>query len=72
MPAHRYEWVVTDSYDASSPTHQRIKKDIEVGDGLPDITDAQAVRGALAAEGAAAFTQRPTRPPRPISLLETT
>jgi sterol 24-C-methyltransferase len=32
-----YEWCVTDKYDPKNPEHRRIKKDIEVGDGLPDI-----------------------------------
>ena len=38
-----YEWVTTPAFKASNPEHQRIKKDIEVGDGLPDITDGNAV-----------------------------
>jgi sterol 24-C-methyltransferase len=32
-----YEWCMTDTYDANNPEHQRLKKDIELGNGLPDI-----------------------------------
>ena len=32
-----YEWCMTDKYDSNNPEHQRLKKDIEVGNGLPDI-----------------------------------
>ncbi|WOG84230.1 hypothetical protein DCAR_0103412 [Daucus carota subsp. sativus] len=32
-----YEWCMTDSFDPSNADHQRIKAEIELGDGLPDI-----------------------------------
>ncbi|KAK6928765.1 Methyltransferase type 11, partial [Dillenia turbinata] len=32
-----YEWCLTDSYDPSNQTHQKIKVEIEVGSGLTDI-----------------------------------
>ena len=32
-----YEWCMTDKYDPNNPEHQRMKKDIEEGNGLPDI-----------------------------------
>jgi sterol 24-C-methyltransferase len=32
-----YEWCMTDRYDANNPEHQRLKKNIEEGNGLPDI-----------------------------------
>jgi len=32
-----YEWCMTDSYDKTNPEHEKIKKQIEEGDGLPDI-----------------------------------
>ncbi|KAK6928763.1 Sterol methyltransferase C-terminal, partial [Dillenia turbinata] len=32
-----YEWCMTDSYDPSNQTHQKIKAEIEIGNGLPDI-----------------------------------
>ena len=31
-----YEWCLTDAYDGSE-RHKKLKKDIEVGDGLPDL-----------------------------------
>jgi sterol 24-C-methyltransferase len=32
-----YEWCLTDRYDAQNATHVKIKRDIEEGNGLPDI-----------------------------------
>ncbi|KAJ8899186.1 hypothetical protein K2173_012362 [Erythroxylum novogranatense] len=32
-----YEWCMTDSFDPKNKKHQRIKAEIEIGDGLPDI-----------------------------------
>ena len=32
-----YEWCMTDAYEPGNPTHETIKKQIEEGDGLPDI-----------------------------------
>lgn len=32
-----YEWCLTDRYDANNSDHQTIKRDIEEGNGLPDI-----------------------------------
>lgn len=32
-----YEWCMTDSFDPNNQEHQRIKAEIELGDGLPDI-----------------------------------
>ena len=32
-----YEWCMTDLYDPTNPEHRKIKKQIEEGDGLPDI-----------------------------------
>jgi sterol 24-C-methyltransferase len=40
-------------YDATDPEHQRMKKDIEEGNGLPDIIDT---RGCLEAMKKAGFT----------------
>jgi len=46
-----YEWCLTDRYDADSAEHRRIKKDIEEGDGLPDIAYTWEVDEALKAAG---------------------
>lgn len=32
-----YEWCMTDRYDPKNPTHNKIKKQIEAGDALPDM-----------------------------------
>ncbi|KAH1219736.1 Cycloartenol-C-24-methyltransferase [Glycine max] len=32
-----YEWCMTDAFDPNNEEHQRIKAEIEIGDGLPDI-----------------------------------
>ncbi|KAB5541014.1 hypothetical protein DKX38_013988 [Salix brachista] len=32
-----YEWCMTDSFDPLNQEHQKIKAEIEIGDGLPDI-----------------------------------
>ncbi|KAM3262205.1 hypothetical protein ACQJBY_052728 [Aegilops geniculata] len=45
-----YEWCITDHYDANNATHKRIKDEIELGNGLPDIRSTrqclQAVKDA--------------------------
>eukprot|EP00614_Pseudopedinella_elastica_P035334 CAMPEP_0172615518 /NCGR_PEP_ID=MMETSP1068-20121228/60207_1 /TAXON_ID=35684 /ORGANISM="Pseudopedinella elastica, Strain CCMP716" /LENGTH=374 /DNA_ID=CAMNT_0013420685 /DNA_START=23 /DNA_END=1147 /DNA_ORIENTATION=+ len=42
-----YEWCLTDEYDAQDAAHRKIKKDIEVGDGLPDIVHTSVCTAAL-------------------------
>lgn len=42
-----YEWCMTPGYDAEDPVHQKIKKDIETGNGLPDVASFDDVIGAL-------------------------
>uniref|UniRef100_A0A0E0LIC8 Methyltransferase n=10 Tax=Oryza TaxID=4527 RepID=A0A0E0LIC8_ORYPU len=32
-----YEWCITDHYDPNNATHKRIKDEVELGNGLPDI-----------------------------------
>merc|ERR1719436_942246 len=46
-----YEWCLTDKYDAKDELHRRIKKDIEVGDGLPDLVHTSVCTEALANSG---------------------
>jgi sterol 24-C-methyltransferase len=43
--------VTTDKFDAANPAHAKLKKEIEVGDGLPDITNWRGVRDALVGAG---------------------
>lgn len=46
-----YEWCMTDKFDPSSPDHLRIKKQIEEGDGLPDICHTSVCLNALKTAG---------------------
>ena len=46
-----YEWCLTDRYDGSDAEHRRIKKEIEEGDGLPDIAHTHEVDAALRKAG---------------------
>jgi len=42
-----YEWCLTDKYDPKNPEHQKIKRDIELGDGLPDLAHTDVCTKAL-------------------------
>lgn len=46
-----YEWCLTDKYDAENPEHVSIKKQIEEGDGLPDIASTHHCLTALKKAG---------------------
>ena len=46
-----YEWCMTDKYDPKNPDHQRIKKQIEEGDGLPDICHTSVCSDAMKKAG---------------------
>lgn len=39
-----YEWCLTPSFDPRSPEHLKVKRDIEEGNGLPDIWTVDATR----------------------------
>jgi len=45
------EWCLTPGYDAANAEHRRIKRDIEVGNGLPDIETIGGVLEALRGAG---------------------
>lgn len=45
-----YEWCLTDKYDGSE-RHMKLKKDIEVGDGLPDLVHTSVCTKALSEAG---------------------
>ncbi|KAI3690573.1 hypothetical protein L2E82_48683 [Cichorium intybus] len=49
-----YEWCMTDAFDPNNQDHQKIKAEIEIGDGLPDI---RSTRQCLAALKEAGFEQ---------------
>ena len=46
-----YEWCLTDRYDESDPAHVKIKKDIEIGNGLPDLSHTSVIDRSLEAAG---------------------
>ena len=46
-----YEWCMTDKYDPENEEHNKIKKYIEEGDGLPDIISTHACADALKQAG---------------------
>jgi sterol 24-C-methyltransferase len=46
-----YEWTMTDNYDANDVVHRKIKKDVEEGDGLPDLYMSRDVPVALKQAG---------------------
>ena len=46
-----YDWCLTELFDPENAEHQRIKLDIERGDGLPDIETTTEVCEALSAAG---------------------
>jgi len=46
-----YEWCLTDKYDSRNGVHVKAKRDIEVGDGLPDLVHFSICSKALADAG---------------------
>jgi sterol 24-C-methyltransferase len=46
-----YEWCMTDKYDPTNPVHNKIKKDIEIGDGLPNLDTTKEVIDSLQKAG---------------------
>ncbi|KAJ4971147.1 hypothetical protein NE237_004246 [Protea cynaroides] len=46
-----YEWCMTDSFDPKNQVHQKIKAEIELGDGLPDIRSTRQCLEALKLAG---------------------
>ncbi len=46
-----YEWCMTDNYDPSNPEHDQIKRDIMIGNGLPDIETISDINKGLVDAG---------------------
>ena len=46
-----YEWCLTEEFDPHNAEHLRIRDDIMVGDGLPDLSGAAEIRAALSSAG---------------------
>ncbi|KAK8635779.1 hypothetical protein V6N13_004497 [Hibiscus sabdariffa] len=45
------EWCMTDAFDPNNAEHQKIKANIEIGDGLPDIMSTRRCQEALKQAG---------------------
>ncbi|CAL5430931.1 unnamed protein product [Camellia sinensis] len=50
-----YEWCITDYFDPNNEEHQRIKGEVELGNGLPDIRSMKQCLEALKLEGLGVF-----------------
>ncbi|KAK9050250.1 hypothetical protein SSX86_030779 [Deinandra increscens subsp. villosa] len=46
-----YEWCMTDAFDPNNQEHKKIKAEIEIGDGLPDIRSTRHCLAALKEAG---------------------
>ncbi|KAH9774426.1 cycloartenol-C-24-methyltransferase [Citrus sinensis] len=46
-----YEWCLTDAFDPNNQEHKKIKAEIEIGDGLPDIRSTRKCLEALKQAG---------------------
>jgi len=46
-----YDWVITDKCDLNNPEHVRLKKGIELGNGLPDLIKPSQVLDAMKQAG---------------------
>jgi sterol 24-C-methyltransferase len=53
-----YEWCMTDAYDPTNAKHRRLKKQIEEGDGLPDICHTSVCLDALQKAGFEVLEER--------------
>ncbi|XP_020571551.1 cycloartenol-C-24-methyltransferase 1-like [Phalaenopsis equestris] len=45
------EWCMTDHYDPNNESHRKLKAEIEIGDGLPDVRSTQQILNALKQAG---------------------
>ena len=59
-----YEWCLTEDFDPGNAEHLRIKKDIEKGNGLPDIAVTSEIGPALRAAGFELLETRDLAVPR--------
>jgi len=46
-----YDWVVTDKYDANNPEHVKLKKGIELGNGVADLLRPSEILDAMKKAG---------------------
>jgi len=46
-----YEWVMTDAWDPSIPSHKELGHELEVGNGIPEMRSCRVARDALLSVG---------------------
>jgi len=46
-----YEWAMTQRFVASDPAHQRIRREIEINNGVPSVSTAAEIADAVASAG---------------------
>uniref|UniRef100_A0A0D6R152 Methyltransferase n=1 Tax=Araucaria cunninghamii TaxID=56994 RepID=A0A0D6R152_ARACU len=61
-----YEWCMTSSFDPKNEEHQKIKAEIELGDGLPDIRTTSQCLEALKAAGYEVLYEEDLAPSSPV------
>lgn len=64
-----YEWCLTDNFDVSDPIHRKLKEDIEVGDGLPDIDSTRLVLESLGKVGFNVLESKDLAPPDNVNQI---
>jgi len=62
-----YEWCLTDTFDHSNKEHKKVKEDIEVGDGLPDIDSVETVLKCLEETGFILEEKKDLAPPDEVN-----
>ncbi|KAL7197421.1 hypothetical protein ACSBR2_020039 [Camellia fascicularis] len=61
-----YEWCITDSFDPNNEEHQRIKGEVELGNGLPDIRSMKQCLEALKLAGFAVIWEKDVASDSPL------
>jgi len=65
-----YEWCLTDKYDPYNEQHKIIKKNIEIGDGLPDLANTHVIDAALKEVGFEILETRDVIADTPVGDIE--
>jgi len=64
-----YEWCLTKKFNFDDPVHRKLKEDIEVGDGLPDIDSTDQVLEALNKAGFNIIESKDLAPPDSVNQI---
>ncbi|KAH7665609.1 Sterol 24-C-methyltransferase protein [Dioscorea alata] len=62
-----YEWCMTDNFDPNNQIHQRIKAEIELGNGLPDIRSTTQCLEALKLAGFEVLSEKDLAADSPVT-----